>query len=88
MPTADLFSRAEASGWLNDNLADPTTKDEVCDLLALAYLKEWNVAAIFCEFCDQPLVRNTASDTWITAYGAASCSSRDSVPNGRLHQVA
>ena len=84
----ELLSRAGAAGWLEANLADPDTKEEICALLARGYFKEYNVAVPFCTFCDQPLVKTLGSDIWLNAAGDPSCSSRDSVPGGRLHQAA
>ena len=88
VPGVGTPSRTAVLAWLNENLDESSTKDEICELLARAYLRENHIVVTFCKFCDQPLVTAPDSTTWLTSDGNASCSSRDSVPTGRIHQAA
>lgn len=77
------MSRAEASGWLRDQVSSEEEKIEILVLLAAAYLRENQISTIACGWCKEALVRDHGL-IWVTRTGEGHCPTPDS-PN-RAHK--
>ena len=47
--------RSDALDWMQRNVSGATTIDEVCDILARAYVRENKISVTYCRYCSQPV---------------------------------